>query len=200
MRFSKVHYDDALAEVICGKVAQGFSLRLIARQPGMPSSTTLTEWLGKRPAFRTLYEQARARRPKLIRDPNPPGRLPPDLRSGYTRKKAQAVCERIAAGASMNQLAQDHGVPGLRTLYVWLNEREEFRDLYRAACDARADRLIDEATAIADDPDGDVQRDRLRIDVRKWRLSITEPRRHGRKDAPDTPREKTHEEWLDELE
>ena len=131
------------------------------------------------------------------------GRVAPDLRRGYTRAKAEAVCARVAAGASMNQIAQDHGVPGIMAIYSWLAEHEEFRTLYRAACDARADRLADEATAIADDPDGDLLRDRLRVDVRKWRAAVMAPRRYGRNGEAAheaAPGQKTHEEWLRELE
>ena len=197
MRGRYTPYAPELAVEICERVAGGRNLDQIARETGMPGRSTLTSWLNDQPEFRALYEIARARRTKMDRGVRPDAPPPPNLKRGYTRGKAQAVCARLAAGASLNQLAQDHGVAGVTTIYAWLDEHEEFRRMYRAACDARADLLADEATAIADDVDGEAARDRLRIDVRKWRVSVMEPRRYGRNEDDDRPL--THEDILAQL-
>jgi transposase-like protein len=180
MRGRYTPYTPELAADVCGRVRSGQNLARIAREPGMPGRSTFTLWLAEKPEFRALYQAAQSQADGDIRGGPKLERLPPDLRRGYTRAKAEAVCARIAAGASMNQIAQDHGVPGVVAIYGWLNQHEEFRRMYLAASEARADRLADEATAIADDPTGDVLRDRLRIDIRKWRVAVMEPRRHGR--------------------
>ena len=199
MRGRYTPYTPELAAEVCTRVRSGHNLARIAREPGMPGRSTFTMWLAEKSEFRALFEAAQSEAGPEIRGGPKLERLPPDLRRGYTRAKAEAVCARIAAGASMNQLAQDHGAPGVVAIYGWLNEHEEFRQMYLAASEARADRLADEATAIADEPGGDVPRDRLRIDIRKWRVAVMEPRRHGRQAMDDSQRPPTYEEMLEEL-
>ena len=199
MRGRYTPYSPELAAAVCARVREGHNLTRIAREPGMPGRSTFTQWLAERADFRALYDTACAARPCEIRGGPKLERLPPDLRRGYTEAKARAVCDRIAAGASLNALAKDHGVPGVVAIYAWLGEHEDFRQMYRAASEVRADRLADEATAIADDPGGDVARDRLRIDIRKWRVAVMEPRRYGRQALADADRPLTYEEVLAQL-
>ena len=57
---------------------------------------------------------------------------------------------------------------------------ERFSEQYAKACEARTQYLADELLDIAD-ADGDVQRDRLRVDTRKWILSKLVPKKYGTK-------------------
>lgn len=54
-----VTYSDELASAFCEHVAQGKSLRKIAKLKGMPATTTVIRWLGENEAFRAQYARAK---------------------------------------------------------------------------------------------------------------------------------------------
>jgi hypothetical protein len=146
-----------------------------------------------------------------------PAKRPAGRPGRYSLKLAEEVCARVAAGESMLDLGQDPSLPSTQSLYNWLEEHEKFRLKYAVACEMRADLLAEEALAIADDASGDfiqgpdglepnmqaIRRARMMIDLRKWRAGKLCPRRYGLRPVVDEPRrdgEKTHEDWLLELE
>lgn len=85
------------------------------------------------------------------------------------------------------------------TVYRWLSQREEFRNLYAQAREDQADTLADEIQAIADEPmagkkittkaNGDVEtvefdmieHRKLRVDARKWIAAKLKPKKYGDK-------------------
>lgn len=78
-------------------------------------------------------------------------------------------------------------MPGTSTVYRWLADKPEFRELYARAREDQADTLADEIIDIADQKDGEadtpdsVNRARLRVDARKWIASKLKPKRYGDK-------------------
>jgi hypothetical protein len=90
-------------------------------------------------------------------------------------------------------------MPTKSTVFRWLAADEMFRDQYARAREAQADAIFDEILDIADeehttvkrDPDGGevevtydstaVQRNRLRIDARKWMAGKLRPKVYGEK-------------------
>lgn len=83
-------------------------------------------------------------------------------------------------------------MPSLTTVYRWLQDSEEFREMYARAREDQADTLADEIVSIADEQkaaltaegkpyDPDVNRDRLRVDARKWVAAKLKPRKYGDK-------------------
>ena len=64
-----------------------------------------------------------------------------------------------------------------------INSDEERQKRYARACEQRAEVLADEMDDIANAKDNDdnikVQRDRLRIDTRKWALAKMHPKKYG---------------------
>jgi hypothetical protein len=119
-------------------------------------------------------------------------------------KKSQAlidtICERIAQGESLRSICKtdDKAMPGLSTVFTWLAEDAKFQEQYARARETQADVFADELVAIADeDPaliekDGQggitvlldssaIQRQRLRIDTRKWVASKLKPKKYGDK-------------------
>ena len=56
----------------------------------------------------------------------------------------------------------------------------EFAEQYARAREVQAETLADEIVSIADE-DGDPQRQRLRVDARKWVASKLKPKRYGDK-------------------
>jgi len=95
---------------------------------------------------------------------------------------AAEVCSRIASGRSLRSVTQDPGMPSMQTVFRWMGQHEDFRNQYAQACEERADYLAEEALAIADDDaieNGKVQRDRLRVDTRKWFVAKIHPKKYS---------------------
>lgn len=91
-------------------------------------------------------------------------------------------------------------MPGMTTVYRWLQEKEDFRELYARAREDQADTLADEIIEIADeDPQlifdsqfhgkdevevvrvdsAAVNHQRLRVDARKWIAAKLRPKKYG---------------------
>lgn len=52
-------YTPEITERICSQIIEGFTLRQIAGQDGMPDKATICRWLAKHDAFRDQYARAR---------------------------------------------------------------------------------------------------------------------------------------------
>ena len=113
----------------------------------------------------------------------------------YTPALAAEICERLAAGESLRAICADPDsvFPDRSTINDWIaTDREGFADQYARARDVGLDVMADELLQISDEQavvytktgaafDPDVQRDRLRVDTRKWYLSKLAPKRYGDK-------------------
>lgn len=122
--------------------------------------------------------------------------------SDYTEEIALDICVRLANGESLSRICDKESSPHVSTIYRWLNSKPEFRDMYARAREDQADTLADEIIAISDEQreavtrdgtiyDPEVNRDRLRIDTRKWVAAKLKPRKYGDKlelaGNPDSP-------------
>lgn len=52
-------FNQATADTICARLAEGDSLREICREPGMPGKSTVMRWLHDNEAFRDQYARAK---------------------------------------------------------------------------------------------------------------------------------------------
>ncbi len=110
-----------------------------------------------------------------------PGRGRP---SEYTDEIAAIICEGLAGGASLLAICDTPDMPGLTTVYRWLEEREKFRDMYSRARRLQADSKFDEADEIAKNATAEnVHVARLQIDTIKWQTARLAPRKYGDKVA-----------------
>jgi hypothetical protein len=119
-------------------------------------------------------------------------------RHDYSQEMAVLICDRIVEGASLRQICQDANMPARSTIFVWLEEHKEFARSYRLARQIQIEDLMDESLEIADDssndwidgegPDGkryrvfnpdSIQRSKLRLAARKWRISKLMPKRYS---------------------
>lgn len=120
--------------------------------------------------------------------------------SDFTPEIAEEICERLSKGESLRSICAGDGrtaegfMPHRSTVMRWLAENEAFRDQYARARELQADHFVEEIIEIADQPnvrqtaDGEVvasdpQRDRLRVDARKWVASKLAPKKYGEKIA-----------------
>ena len=136
--------------------------------------------------------------------------------SKYSPDLAAEICAQIAEGSHLAKVCRGDGMPVLRTVYNWLQEREDFAAAYDRARQVRADTWEGEIAEIADDtsqdyvdkvkPDGEtyrafdaehVQRSKLRIDARKWLMAKAAPKKYGEHLSVDSTSEVTVREDLD---
>ena len=97
----------------------------------------------------------------------------------YTEELAERICERLAAGETLRAICRDDGMPGIQTVLDWKARNAAFSGQYETARVTGYQLMADELTEIADDKLGEPQRDRLRIDTRKWLLSKALPKVYG---------------------
>jgi hypothetical protein len=114
----------------------------------------------------------------------------------YSDEMALSICTLIAEGFALTQICRNPENPSLTTVYRWLTEKPEFRDMYARAKEDQADTLAEEILEIADygindtyeDENGHkrtnhdvIQRSRLRVEARKWIAAKLKPKKYGDK-------------------
>ncbi len=129
----------------------------------------------------------------------------------YSKKQIEDILsqifDRIAEGESLRSVLSDSDMPDKNTFYRWLDEKEsddkavkelkkKRREQYARATSERSDAIFEEIMDIADSREHDVytdkdgkehtnhhviQRDRLRVDSRKWMLGKLNPKKYGDK-------------------
>ena len=116
----------------------------------------------------------------------------------FTPALFTTICDRISQGQSLREVCRDPEMPHKSTVLRWLREKAELRDQYVLARDDLMEYWASDILEIADDGSMDtmaglnkygdevmvpnhanVQRDRLRIDSRKWLLSRLKPKVYG---------------------
>jgi len=104
-------------------------------------------------------------------------------------KNKAAIIKAIAGGIALREYCRGKGTPARAAVHQWLIDDKDFADQYARAMQVRADEMFDEILDIADqyDPAKDktnpenVQRAKLRIDTRKWKLGKMQPQKYGDK-------------------
>lgn len=123
--------------------------------------------------------------------------MPGGRPSDYAPAIALIVCERLAAGESLRAICRDESMPGLTTIFRWMDAHEEFRKQYTQAREVQAELFADELVEISDDGKNDwmerndpnnpgwlangehINRSRLRVDTRKWIASRILAKKYG---------------------
>lgn len=119
----------------------------------------------------------------------------------YSQEDKDRISEEIFLliandGLALRNILKRDGMPSVETFYKWLKEDENKSIQYARATEIRADKIFDEILTISDataediiiNEDGQevvnhnvINRDRLRIDSRKWILSKMQPKKYGDK-------------------
>ena len=89
----------------------------------------------------------------------------------------------------MATIAKTQGLPHYNTIYEWIDNRPEFATAYARAKEQSADNLAAEIIVLADAPipagmrgpeaSAWVQRQRMRVDARKWIAAKLKPKVYG---------------------
>src|SRR5262249_31399191 len=101
--------------------------------------------------------------------------------TAYVPEVGIGICRDIACGMTFKQACQERGL-STSGVWQWRQRYPEFANAYARAMDERMDCYVHEIEAIADGS-GDVKRDTLRVDTRKWIASKLAPRRYGERVA-----------------
>lgn len=99
----------------------------------------------------------------------------------YSDALAAEICERLAAGASLNAICTDPHMPTRQAVHEWIaDNRAGFGDKYARTRAVQADHYADEIIEIVD-AETDPVRARVRMDGRKWVASKLAPKKYGDK-------------------
>src|SRR5690606_9448739 len=79
----------------------------------------------------------------------------------------------------MTVICRHGGMPDPATVWRWAKADPEVSQAIAHARTLGFDAIAEETLAIADDKDGDVQRDRLRVETRLKLLAKWDPKRYG---------------------
>jgi hypothetical protein len=100
--------------------------------------------------------------------------------SSYTPETGAEICRRIGEGESLRTICRDDAMPGLRTVFQWLEADAAFAHQYARARERQAHVMaewaIEDATTA-----GDAQLGRLAYDARKWFAGKLLPKVYGDK-------------------
>lgn len=106
-----------------------------------------------------------------------------------------AIIKEIEGGLSLRACLRKENRPTSTTFFSWIDLDEAKMLQYARACSIRADGIFDEMLEIADATEADIiikdgqevinhnviNRDRLRVDARKWAVSKMNPKKYGEK-------------------
>lgn len=100
----------------------------------------------------------------------------------FNTEIADEICFQIIDGKSLRKICEMDGMPDLRNLMRWVERHEDFRQQYVHARATQAEIKFDDLKDLARTatPE-DVQCVKLQIDVAKWELSKTLPKKYGDK-------------------
>ena len=130
----------------------------------------------------------------------------------YSLEAGLEICRRMEQGESLRRICATPGMPGRTTVMRWLEAQPEFRESYARARERLVEFWADEILDIADDGQNDfveregrevlnaenINRSRLRVDLRKWLMSKLLPKKYGDRVTtevvgdPDNPAPKHH--------
>jgi len=101
--------------------------------------------------------------------------------SKMTNEVQAEILKRISTGESLRKICSNDHLPNAKNVFSFIYTNDEFRNKYEASRREQAEWLGEEIVDIADNDTGDTQRDRLRIDARKWVMSKMLPKKYSDK-------------------
>lgn len=105
----------------------------------------------------------------------------PTVKAKKTDKNIELILSLISIAKPIAEACKAAGV-NPDSFYTWLNKDEKLAEKYARAKELACQRMADEIIQIADEANPlDVNKDRLRIDSRKWLLSKLMAKKYGDK-------------------
>lgn len=92
------------------------------------------------------------------------------------------ILSRITVGESLRHILSTKGMPDMRTVFRWINEKPDFAAKYARARELQADAMDDKILHVADNCTGETAlADRVKIAAYQWRASKLAPKKYGDK-------------------
>jgi len=139
---------------------------------------------------------SKGKKPPATTQPNTPALTPLQAWTQDAEAALSEFCDHITAGGHLAEFCRERGF-SYTSMQRWINADPGRTVLYARAREDRADKLADEMVAISDEAtvaathDGEnvtlaldsaaIQRNRLRVDARKWIAAKLKPRTYGDK-------------------
>lgn len=108
----------------------------------------------------------------------------------YNDEIANKICTLISTShKSLRTISKEVGVD-VSNILRWINDNPIFREQYARAKEEQADFLVEQMLDISEHTEEDhtpftganvIQRDRLRVETRKWIASKLKPKKYGEK-------------------
>jgi hypothetical protein len=102
-------------------------------------------------------------------------------KSTFDQAKADQICERLAKGEPLAVICRDDAMPQYRTVYDWADANEAFAANIARAREDGHEAIGADCLTIADNANGDTQRDKLRVETRLKLLAKWSPKKYGDK-------------------
>lgn len=109
----------------------------------------------------------------------------------YEPELAERICDLIVEGKSLRTICQGPDMPDRKSVRRWVKSNPDFALIYKEAKEDAADAFAEELIDIADEEvplddkgrldSGVVQKQRLKVDTRKWIASKLKPKSYGDK-------------------
>lgn len=99
--------------------------------------------------------------------------------SKFTEPLFAEICERLSKGEPLAQICRDEHMPDPATVWKWQQADADVTQGIARARETGFDQIALDALRIADDKEGEHQRDRLRVDTRLKLLAKWDPKRYG---------------------
>lgn len=109
----------------------------------------------------------------------------------YDDSLAEHICDQIVEGKSLRTICQGDNMPDRKSIRRWVKTNPEFAIIFNEAKEDAADAFAEELIDIADEEvpldergrldAGVVQKQRLKVDTRKWIASKLKPKSYGDK-------------------
>jgi hypothetical protein len=117
-----------------------------------------------------------------------PGKKPakPGRPTIFTQELGDKICAAIADNKSLRRICEAKNMPCKATVFNWLRDdaHQTFVDQYTRACEERGHSMAEETLEIADakvNGSVGVQRNRLRVETRKWLCAKLHPKVYSEK-------------------
>jgi uncharacterized protein YodC (DUF2158 family) len=118
--------------------------------------------------------------------------------STFTQEVADTICNRLLEGESLTHICTDSTLPNKPCILKWLRDFPEFATQYAHAREMQMELMATEIIDISEEEpmmtitfgengskecidNAGIQRNRLRVDTRKWLMSKLAPKKYGEK-------------------
>jgi hypothetical protein len=96
------------------------------------------------------------------------------------KENIPTILQLIEEGKSLRKACKEKDVKA-PTFMLWVREDPALAEQYAQAREAGLEKMAEDIIDISDRENADPQRDRLRVDARKWLLSKMMPKKYGDK-------------------